>query len=325
MGAMKNRIRVTLFAALHVCARGAAANEPTPDLPEPITMSADLDGDGKPEPIKLSPSGQLQVADATIDTRFPYDEMRRAWFERRAEVLRIVDVRKTDPAKQILYTDFNDGGEDESHTYLLYHYDGKALHKLIELHTRSKLTFSGNGTMRHVVDGWAACTGKSGPTAPRLEIIHRYAPKKRAMIQSKKRRIGTVRCDELAACPFVYVVDQDGNERLAGEILRDLRGRARASFQSLPLPDAPRRGLVRLRLREQKPEITHLEQIYLLVDGRPVLPLGCMDRSRPAFCQDDERETVLHPGDMLELVFDIGDVAAGTVELRAGGYYDPKY
>jgi hypothetical protein len=85
-----------------------------------------------------------------------------------------------------------------------------------------------------------------------------------------------------------------------------------------PVPVRDR--ITRLQIREEKPETTYLDALYLEVRGTPVWP----DASLLAGV--DQRYLVLRQGDVYELTFDVAAIAgsAASVEatLVAAGYYD---
>ncbi len=125
-----------------------------------------------------------------------------------------------------------------------------------------------------------------------------------------------------AACPHVYAGRGDAAPEFQGEILRHLAGRKLEARQSLALTTETECGSpVRVRLSENKPEITYLDEVYLQVGDRRIPPGDC---AVARYCANDGRYHRLAPGDSLELVFDIPDRLACTpATLVADGYYAP--
>jgi hypothetical protein len=122
------------------------------------------------------------------------------------------------------------------------------------------------------------------------------------------------------ACPWVYVFNGHTFERRT-EVLRDLKSKALEATQRQALGLVPvENGVIRLQIREEKPETTYLDALYLEVRGTPVWsdasPLAGVGR----------RYLVLRQGDSYELTFDVaaiaGDAASVEATLVAAGYYD---
>ena len=131
-----------------------------------------------------------------------------------------------------------------------------------------------------------------------------------------------VRKENLAACPYVYLVEE-GEEIFQGEILRHLDRPSKAGWQSLPLHlDRTTDRLVRVRLSEEKPETTWLDAVVLEAGGQTVRPQACAKR-QAAFCEEDGRHRRLAPGETLDLVFKVRPGLKGPVHLWAAGHYRP--
>lgn len=121
------------------------------------------------------------------------------------------------------------------------------------------------------------------------------------------------------ACPWVYVFNGQTFERRT-EILRNLKSKALETTQRHNLGSAPvQDGVVRLQIREEKPEITYLDLLYLEVKGKPVWP------DVKLLTGVDGHYLVLQPGDIYELTFDVSAVAGGSAPVEAtivsAGYY----
>ncbi len=138
-------------------------------------------------------------------------------------------------------------------------------------------------------------------------------------VREKKPTGETFDCNNLAACPWVYVVGVDGPVRI-GEILRDVRGKAAYTLQDLALPAADR-GPLHLRLAEEEDEVTFLDEIYVEVDGEKLAPAACATTAAPAYCAADHVPYRLEKGDAIELTFDLP--ASSTPTVFARGYYVP--
>jgi hypothetical protein len=120
------------------------------------------------------------------------------------------------------------------------------------------------------------------------------------------------------ACPFVDVLTADG-WLTVGEILRNLNHPSLTTSQSLALPaSAVRDEVLVVQLAERKPEVTHLDRIWVEVGGRVVLPSSCRDGG--AACRIDGQTDTLREGDLRRYVFEGID---GPPTLWAHGHYVP--
>jgi hypothetical protein len=292
----------------------AADTQPAKMPPGAVSRSADLDGDGKDETVTLEP-GMLRVGSATYPVKIPGPLT--------AQMLQIVALDKKDRSRQLLVSHIEEGDEEDPGTaYQLFSYDGKSLSLLLELRNQvGNVAFPGDGTARITQSDWDACRNLNQKKAPRYEMRWERDSSKK-MVEKGRKPVDTVDCENLAACPRVYVVDASGKEQLAGEILRDLRGSERAALQSLALTSPPGSGRLRVRLREEKSEVTHLDQVFVTVDGRVIPPRLCRGENR-SYCEAGGATTLLHKGDVLDLEFDLGPEPSSPPLLWARGFYQP--
>lgn len=155
------------------------------------------------------------------------------------------------------------------------------------------------------------------------------------VVLGEKGDIMAVYLTVAAACPLVYAGVADQPLTLRGEILRYLREPALERTQRLALSPAPSSvncsGPIKVRLSEEKPEVTFLDAIYLEVDGIRHDARACSDRAdgadQVAYCQDDGVYTRLSRGATLDLIFDLKGVvdtaSCQRVDLVADGFYMP--
>jgi tetratricopeptide (TPR) repeat protein len=122
------------------------------------------------------------------------------------------------------------------------------------------------------------------------------------------------------ACPYLYTLDETAGWRLEGAILVGLAGEAAAGTQAGPLTHFDGRLLI----RELEPEITHLDEVYVVV----IDSQGQRTTLRPgvaALQAADGVEVILNQGDELLLEFigfeQLND--ARTVWVVVRGYYNP--
>lgn len=121
------------------------------------------------------------------------------------------------------------------------------------------------------------------------------------------------------ACPWLYVHDGAGYVRVT-ELLRNLEGADNARQEVTQLGRVPVvDGAVRLRLAEEKAEVTYLDAFAVWVDGMRLTP------SLPELAQADGVFTEMQQGEMLDLNFVLPPLlqgrAAVTMTMLATGYY----
>jgi hypothetical protein len=286
-----------------------------------LSTTANLDGADGDESIALLADGTLRAGDLSFRVDLGDPAERNAYFWDRDASLRAVVFEARRNA--LLLTTPTAEAEDPPSRFQLFIVRGgklvRVFDQVIGVYNSPDIAFPGDGTLRYVEQGWMACERAKHPSAPvaKQEVVHRLDRGGTRMIEW--RRIATREkqdCSQLSACPFVYAVTDAGATRV-GEILRDLRGARAYSLQSLVLP----RGTTHIRLAEEKPEVTYLDEIVLEAGGVEIRPLACRGAPVPAYCRADRVPYVLRRGDSLDLVFDSeGD---GEVTLFARGYYVP--
>lgn len=117
------------------------------------------------------------------------------------------------------------------------------------------------------------------------------------------------------ACPWLYVFNGTEYERRT-EILRDIRDQQQTEIT--PLGAVPVvNGAIRLRISEEKAETTHLDQLYLLVNGERI------SAGDPALDEQDNQVVVLNQGDTRDIRFALPEHLqdTATVSVVAAGYY----
>lgn len=221
--------------------------------------------------------------------------------------------------------------EDPPNVYQVFVSEGGKLRKVYEEAIGSygvvPLEFPGDGSARYLEDGWTACERAGFPEnrskgVVRQHVILRVGPDKTLVEAKRKPSKHEQRCDELAACPFVYVLTDRG-PMLQGEILRNLRGAAARRPQTLTLRPAPS-GRLRLRIAEEKLEVTRVDAVALHVDGEQLPPVECESLPQPPYCEADGRDTVLRTGDTLDLTFDVPADATSISAWALGHYAVPR-
>ncbi|WP_437634856.1 hypothetical protein [Sorangium sp. So ce854] len=298
---------------------GATGAAPEPE-PAAVLLSIEGDVDGVPgdEQITLRAGGVLSAGAASI--RVEIEPSPDVYWKQQAR-LEIVDLGGK--RRGILFAaptaDLEDP-PDRLRVYVLR--DGSlvpVLDKVLGAYGMLKLQFPGDGTARYIEDGWTACDRVAGAKkVARQQVTFRLDAAGTRMVESGRKPTRHVQvCDELAACPYVDVLDA-GKPRRIGEILRDVRGARAATVQSLDVGDHGA-GPITIRISEEKAEVTFLDEVFVEAGGARIHPRGCDITPSPAYCAPDGHPHVLRQGDSLDLVFDAG----GHAVLFARGYYVP--
>jgi hypothetical protein len=284
-----------------------------------LRAEGDLLGDPSPETVTLHADGTLVAGPARANVELT--GANEYWMQQQAR-LRVVTLDRAGPTRGVLVSLPIDAEEDPSNRHRLFLLDGSTLRLVLDVSPGTygpiDLDFPGDGTMHYIEDGWSACERLHHPARPavRDEVVWRLDGD--TMRESERRPTRQRQdCSQLAACPFVYVLDGE-RAAFAGEILRNLRGFDAYALQELSLPAGGGDG-VHVRLTEEKDEVTYLDEIYLEVDGVRYEPVSCSSQSA-LFCRADHRAFVMRRGDSLDLSF---DAPAGSAVLYARGYYVP--
>jgi hypothetical protein len=307
------------WGAVVVVAGCAGAREPAPAIssvaPQQrpaappaavvLTERADLDGDGVDDAIALDADGILKVGGVQISVGL-YG----------TPELSVVTLDASASGRRLLLVQQPEGGEDPPKEIPIFRYTGSTIERILGPSVLGTPDFPGDGTLHYQDTDWSQC-GADGAVGRVLELeVTLTADASGRLVETARTPTGGgFGCDEWSACPFVDVIDDDGAVTRVGEILRWLRGADAYAQQTLALPAV--RGALRVRLSEEKPEVTYLDEIYLDVDGARVAPASCADEV-PAYCAADHVMFVLRPGETLDL-----DFAAAGGDLVASGYYVP--
>jgi hypothetical protein len=130
------------------------------------------------------------------------------------------------------------------------------------------------------------------------------------------------------ACPWVYVHNGRVFERHS-EILRNLNSKAKEGTQRQSLGQVPvHAGIIRLQIREEKPETTYLDALHLEVNGLTI-QLHPETAEAPILNTVDGDYLVLRKGDTYELKFDVSTVISDSTEVEtiivSTGYYASEF
>lgn len=307
----------------------SADNEPdagTEPSPKPMSPGVLLEAEalahkGRLLPVFLDANHVLHVGEmrASIDQLLP-----ETFFWNKQAQLSVVKLSQDEQAV-LLATPTHDD-EDPPNRYQLFILRDEGLRRVydeaIGVYGVSPMRVPGDGSLRFVEDGWTACERMKYPAkATKQEVVLRLDAKESAMVEQRRNDTAdSMVCEELAACPYVYEIDDTGKTRL-GEILRNIRGREASATQSLSL-SSRNTGPLHLLVTEEKVEVTFLDALYVRAGGEIYWPATCREANAPAYCLADGKAHVLRQGMTLDLEFAIPE-GAEREAIIAKGYYLP--
>jgi len=285
----------------------------------------DLDGDGRAERITVttrapqllsSASADECAGDCTVRVQIGLhaDVVRLHWpaasYWGEANAIRLRDLDTTDGHRELVVTTHGPDDEDPGMEHAIF----SLIHG------------------RVIRADWSTPHGSAfgdgiSVSGNRLVVDHRGCPTGRVTYRLDQGRLtetsrnlripnGWSACP---ACPYVYQY-VDGRWRSQGEILRWMIGAEAEGWQSLGLADGTE-DLLRVRIAEKKPEISYIDAVRAVVDGRELVPSRCADDADWEGCEVDGRHVVLQEGETLDLEFH--DAAGADRALHASGYYVP--
>lgn len=308
------------FAAL---ATGCRHPAPPPPAAAPPSTAKQLvagagDVDGKPgdETLTLTADGTLTAGALTARIELT-DAAPDGYFMSQQASLSVANIGRHG---RVVVVGLPTGEEEDPPTaWQLFVPDGSTLRRIwagtLGAYGPTDLRFPGDDTVRYTEDGWTSCDGAGDGTRPIHEVTLGWKGDV-LVVQGRAPTGATQACDQLAACPWVYV---DGVK--VGEILRNLRGKAAYAAQPLALPAAAP-GVLRVRVAEEEDEVTFLDEIWVEADGVRLEPLACAATAPPAYCAADHVPLRMVRGDAIELEFALPTATTPTVIAR--GYYIPK-
>jgi len=293
-----------------------------------ILVSTKLHWQGRMQEITLYSDGLLTSDSAIgmveLEDHPVYSQRKYFEFVKNSAHIEVVDLGSSD-FKQALLVSIPGlpDQEDPPASQQLFVSRGKVLHRALHYfadhHGSNALSFPGDGTIKYQENGWDVCYGVAHTEVVDRNIVTLGFVDRKLTKISHQPSGQLQRCDQLAACPYVYRI-VDGREEFIGEILRNVIGKEAYTTQQLALPTD--HGLVHIQLREEKKEVTYLDSISLVVDGEEILPRICNEFTDLGYCRTDKEYHHLTEGDVLDFQFDVPK-SARTLELSATGYYIP--
>jgi tetratricopeptide (TPR) repeat protein len=286
-------------------------------------VQVDLNGDGTEETLIIrttKESVSLFVGDSRVT--IPHDKI-----EYSAYSLELINIDERDASKQIYAQTCDEYWGSSS---IIVVFDGKRLKSIEHLSDEDwglgcGVSFPGQG---RIVEKVVRCDGnyyEPPDRPPKLQTttIYRLSNTKSTVrfvteVSRTAKEIGLCSFGHAAACPYVYV---DG--KFKGEILRYLKHPNLEKTQSLELGRRFQSTSITVTISEEKPEVTHLNAIWIVQNGEKILPSQCSNDG-PAYCALDRNYYLLEKGDSIELSFELLD-ANSPVELWGHGYYLPTY
>ncbi len=222
-----------------------------------------------------------------------------------SETFQIVDIDKNDSLKEFLVSQSEPEDEDPSKLHSIFRYFGKNL--ITQTQIRSEGYNGGNITF---IEDKFEVRHKNNPETIGTYNLSKFFIKQTNLFVGREAEM-------VAACPFVYLKSGD-DFVFKGEIIRNLIGKAAESEQTLELgtPDSEK---IIIRIKEEKEEISYLNQIAIKSNGKLINPR--IIESNRDIIFDDNKYYLLHKGEYIDLEFAVSKNSKMT--LVGKGFYMP--
>jgi hypothetical protein len=129
---------------------------------------------------------------------------------------------------------------------------------------------------------------------------------------------------EPKACPWLYV--HDGKQYVKKtEVLKNIVGLKNKTTTSFILsPNSVVDGAIRIRLQEEKDEITHLDRCVVKVTGVEIAANCANSDAAGKLAAVDRDDVILKKGDAIDLEFTLpwGMSSESPIVLETNGFYD---
>jgi hypothetical protein len=131
-------------------------------------------------------------------------------------------------------------------------------------------------------------------------------------------------CEGLA-CPYFYYVS-NGNIIYGGELIRNINSKAKETIDSSNLFEKfLKSDTFRIRIKEEKSEVSYLDQVYLIInDSIILLPVLSNNMNNNILSKRDSNYLVMKKGDSHEVYFILPEfIKNKTGKIISYGYYEP--
>ncbi|OJJ20254.1 hypothetical protein BKI52_17460 [marine bacterium AO1-C] len=123
------------------------------------------------------------------------------------------------------------------------------------------------------------------------------------------------------SCPWLYIYNGQCFKKQT-EVLKDVVGRANKTTTSFIIdPKTIIDGQLRIKIQEEKDEITHLDQLQVRINGKVYLP----NKQGELLNQNDDQYLKLKKGESIEVSFNLPKnlQASDKIVLESTGFYIP--
>ncbi len=295
-------------------------------LPNQIIWSSDnvdLNGDGNNDNIKVvvfdenflnskkeDETGffKAKIFINNLSQDYVFNWTRNSYFYKDGTKFEIVDFDKTDNYKEFIISQKEQEEEDPSSITTIFRYFGN------NLLTKSTIKSQGyNGGNRKIIGN------------NKFTIEHSINPKiigtyklSNFFIKSIDIREEAINTNILAACPYVYL--KINNKYVyKGEIIRNLIGKESESNQKLDIGEV-KKGLINIRIKEEKNEISYINSIYIEKNGKLFNP-KILNNKGALLQKNDDKYIVLKKGEFIDLVYELD--MKSEIKINSTGYYNP--
>lgn len=130
---------------------------------------------------------------------------------------------------------------------------------------------------------------------------------------------------EGSACPYFYYVS-NGNYIYGGELIRNINSKVKETIDSSNLFEKfLKSDTLRIRIKEEKSEVSYLDQVYLIInDSIILLPVLSKNMNNNLLSKRDSNYLVMKNGDSHEVFFILPEfIKNKTGKIISYGYYEP--
>jgi hypothetical protein len=295
-------------------------------LPNQVIWSSDnvdLNGDGNNDNIKVVVFDEFffnsKKEDETdffkakifinnLSQDYVFNWTRNSYWYKEGTKFEIIDFDKTDKYKEFIISQKEQYDEDPSTIKTIFRYFGN------NLLTKSTIESQGynGGNLKLIDNNKFTIQHCRNPKIIGTYALSNFFIKKTDMIEE------AFNPNTFVACPFVYL--KSGEKFIyKGEIIRNLIGKESESMQKLEIGTLDK-GIVTIRIKEEKNEISYINSIYFEINNKLYLPKTI--KSKASLLQkNDDKYLVLKKGEFIDLVYDLD--LKSNIKIISKGYYIP--